>query len=106
MILIDTTPALLTADPAIISRVVDGVVMVVKPAKNHRRQVTRMVERYTMLKLPVLGLIVNAYRFRNRRRLLQLPQLLRRRLWILYGEDDDNQSNDEVASVAACRRKQ
>jgi polysaccharide biosynthesis transport protein len=60
MILIDTTPALLTADPAIISRVVDGVVMVIKPAKNHRRQVMRMVERYTMLKLPVLGLIVNA----------------------------------------------
>ena len=60
MILIDTTPALLTADPAIISRVVDGGVMVIKPAKNHRRQVTRMVERYTMLKLPVLGLIVNA----------------------------------------------
>ena len=60
MILIDTTPALLTADPAIISRVVDGVVMVVRPAKNHRRQVMRMVERYTMLKLPVLGLIVNA----------------------------------------------
>ncbi|MGD0654540.1 MAG: polysaccharide biosynthesis tyrosine autokinase [Thermoguttaceae bacterium] len=60
MILIDTTPALLTADPAIISRVVDGVVMVVKPAKNRRRQVMRMVERYTLLKLPVLGLIVNA----------------------------------------------
>jgi capsular exopolysaccharide synthesis family protein len=60
MILIDTTPALLTADPAIISRVVDGVVMVIKPAKNHRRQVMRMVERFTMLKLPVLGLIVNA----------------------------------------------
>jgi len=59
MILIDTTPALLTADPAIISRVVDGVVMVVKSAKNRRRQVTRMVERYTMLKLPVLGIIVN-----------------------------------------------
>jgi polysaccharide biosynthesis transport protein len=60
MILIDTTPALLTADPAIISRVVDGVVMLVQPAKNHRRQVMRMVERYTLLKLPVLGLIVNA----------------------------------------------
>jgi polysaccharide biosynthesis transport protein len=60
MILIDTTPALLTADPAIISRMVDGVVMVIKPAKNHRRQVMRMVERFTMLKLPVMGLIVNA----------------------------------------------
>jgi polysaccharide biosynthesis transport protein len=60
VILIDTTPALLTADPAIISRMVDGVVMVVKPSKNRRRQVIRMVERYTMLKLPVLGIIVNA----------------------------------------------
>jgi succinoglycan biosynthesis transport protein ExoP len=60
MILIDTTPALITADPAIISRVVDGVIMVIRPAKNRRRQVMRMVERYTLLKLPVLGLIVNA----------------------------------------------
>jgi Mrp family chromosome partitioning ATPase len=60
MILIDTTPALLTADPAIISRVVDGVVMVIKPAKNRRRQVMRVVERFTMLKLPMMGLIVNA----------------------------------------------
>ncbi|HEY4760879.1 MAG TPA: polysaccharide biosynthesis tyrosine autokinase [Thermoguttaceae bacterium] len=60
MVLIDTTPALITADPAIISRVADGVVMVVQPAKNRRRQVIRMVERYTLLKLPVLGIIVNA----------------------------------------------
>jgi polysaccharide biosynthesis transport protein len=60
IVLIDTTPALITADPAIISRVVDGVVMVIKPSQNRRRQVLRMVERYTMLKLPVLGVIVNA----------------------------------------------
>jgi succinoglycan biosynthesis transport protein ExoP len=59
MILIDTTPALITADPVIISQVVDGVVMVVQPSKNRRRQVTRMVERYSLLKLPVLGLILN-----------------------------------------------
>ena len=94
MILIDTTPALLTADPAIISRVVDGVVMVVKPAKNHRRQVMRMVERYTMLKLPVLGLIVNAassetddgyYSYRD----------YYSESYGYYGEDDEDETSTE-----------
>ncbi|MGW8258031.1 MAG: hypothetical protein ACWGMZ_11135, partial [Thermoguttaceae bacterium] len=60
LILIDTTPALITADPAIISRVVDGVTMVIQPAKNRRHRVMRMVERFTLLKLPVLGVVINS----------------------------------------------
>jgi capsular exopolysaccharide synthesis family protein len=101
MILIDTTPALLTADPAIISRVVDGVVMVIKPAKNHRRQVMRMVERFTMLKLPVLGLIVNAagsetddayYNYRD----YYVDS------YGYYGEENDEDLQDERSAEERC----
>jgi capsular exopolysaccharide synthesis family protein len=59
LILIDSPPALATTDTAIIGRLVDGVMLVVQPAKNRRRLVTRVVERLGFLKIPVLGLIVN-----------------------------------------------
>jgi len=58
-ILIDSPPTLATADAAVIGRLVDGVVIVVQPAKNKRRLVTRMVERLGLLKIPTLGIIVN-----------------------------------------------
>lgn len=58
-ILIDSPPTLATADTAIIGRLVDGVVLVVQPAKNRRRLVTRVVERLNMMKIPLMGLIAN-----------------------------------------------
>jgi len=58
-ILIDSPPTLATADAAVIGRLVDGVVIVVQPAKNKRRLVTRMVERLGFLKISILGIIVN-----------------------------------------------
>jgi capsular exopolysaccharide synthesis family protein len=58
-ILIDSPPALATSDTAIIGRLVDGVILVVQPAKNRRRLVTRMVESLSMLKIPILGLVIN-----------------------------------------------
>ncbi len=58
-ILIDSPPALATSDTAIIGRLVDGVVLVVQPAKNRRRLVTRVVESLLMLKIPILGLVIN-----------------------------------------------
>lgn len=59
LILIDSPPILATADTAIIGRLVDGVLLVVQPAKNRRRLVTRVVERLGLMKLPMLGLVVN-----------------------------------------------
>jgi polysaccharide biosynthesis transport protein len=58
-ILIDSPPTLATTDTAIIGRMVDGVILVVQPAKNRRRLVTRVVERLGLMKIPVLGLVVN-----------------------------------------------
>ena len=59
LILIDSPPTLATTDTAIIGRLVDGVILVVQPAKNRRRLVTRVVERLGLMKIPVLGLVVN-----------------------------------------------
>ncbi len=58
-ILIDSPPTLATTDTAIIGRLVDGVILVVQPVKNRRRLVTRVVERLEMMKIPLLGLVVN-----------------------------------------------
>jgi len=58
-ILIDSPPALATSDAAIIGRLVDGVILVVHPAKNRRRLVVRLVESLNMLKISVLGIAVN-----------------------------------------------
>jgi polysaccharide biosynthesis transport protein len=59
LILVDSPPTLATTDTAIIGRLVDGVILVVQPAKNRRRLVTRVVERLNMMKIPVLGLVAN-----------------------------------------------
>jgi polysaccharide biosynthesis transport protein len=58
-VLIDSPPALTTSDTAIIGRLVDGVVIVIQPAKNRRRIVTRVVDGLSMMKIPLLGVIVN-----------------------------------------------
>jgi polysaccharide biosynthesis transport protein len=59
MILIDSPPTLATTDAAIIGRLVDGAILVVQPAKNRRRLVTRVVERLGFMKIGVLGMVVN-----------------------------------------------
>lgn len=59
VILIDSPPSLATTDAIIISRYVDGVLLVVQPAKNRRRLAMRVVERLNMMKANVLGMIVN-----------------------------------------------
>ena len=59
VILIDSPPTLATTDTAIIGRLVDGVILVVQPTKNRRRLVTRVVERLDLMKISVLGLVVN-----------------------------------------------
>ncbi|MDY0168391.1 MAG: polysaccharide biosynthesis tyrosine autokinase [Thermoguttaceae bacterium] len=58
-VLVDSPPALAASDVAIIGRLVDGVVLVMQPAKNRRRLVTRVIEEQALLKIPVLGLVLN-----------------------------------------------
>ncbi|MHB1035271.1 MAG: polysaccharide biosynthesis tyrosine autokinase [Pirellulales bacterium] len=58
-ILIDSPPTLATSDTAIIGRLVDGVMLVVQPDKNRRRLVIRTVASLSLVKIPLLGVIIN-----------------------------------------------
>jgi capsular exopolysaccharide synthesis family protein len=58
-ILVDGPPSLAASDSAIIGRLVDGVVLVVRPDKNQRRLVVRAAETFTSLGIPLLGVAIN-----------------------------------------------
>lgn len=58
-VLIDCPPALAASDAAIVGRAVDGVILVVQPAKNHRRLVLRAAESLVALQVNLIGLIAN-----------------------------------------------
>jgi len=58
-ILIDSPPLLAVSDAGILSRLVDGVVLVVQPQKNHRRLVLRAAEELRSAQAELLGLVVN-----------------------------------------------
>ena len=58
-VLIDSPPTLAASDTAVIGQLVDGVLMVVQPHKNQRRLVLRVAETFSMLKIPLIGLVAN-----------------------------------------------
>jgi len=58
-ILIDAPPALAVADAAIISRQVDGALLVVRPDKNRRRMVVRATESLAGVGANVMGAVIN-----------------------------------------------
>lgn len=58
-VIIDCPPALAVSDPAIVGRLVDGLILVVRPDKNKRRSVIRAVDSLRMLGVQIFGLAVN-----------------------------------------------
>ena len=58
-VLIDTPPILAASDATIIGRVVDGLILVVQPEKNHRRLVHRAAEEIRSAKLNFVGIVAN-----------------------------------------------
>jgi succinoglycan biosynthesis transport protein ExoP len=58
-ILIDCPPVLAVSDAQIVSRLVDGVVLVVSPEKNHRRLVTRAYDSFKACGGVVFGVVAN-----------------------------------------------
>ena len=59
LLLIDTPPILAASDAAIIGRLTDGIVLVVQPAKNHRRMVYRAVDQIRSVGLTFVGIVAN-----------------------------------------------
>jgi capsular exopolysaccharide synthesis family protein len=58
-VLIDCPPVMAAADAAIVGRAVDGMLLVVQPAKNHRRLVLRAAESLFALQVNLLGVVAN-----------------------------------------------
>lgn len=58
-VLVDCPPILAVSDAQIAARLVDGVVLVVTPEKNHRRLVSRACGHFTSGGAPLVGVVAN-----------------------------------------------
>lgn len=58
-VLIDCPPVLAVSDAQIVGRLVDGVMLVVSPEKNHRRLVSRACESFRSAGVHVFGVVAN-----------------------------------------------
>ncbi len=58
-VLIDCPPMLVANDAAVVSRITEGLVLVVQPQKNSRRLVLRAVDRIRTVGSNLLGVVVN-----------------------------------------------
>ncbi len=58
-VLVDCPPTLAVSDAQIIGRLVDGVVLVVTPEKNHRRLVARACHNFQSAGIPLIGIVAN-----------------------------------------------
>jgi len=58
-VFIDSPPALATSDAALIGRITGAVLLVVQPARSTRRMVLRTIEQLHLLRIPVVGLVLN-----------------------------------------------
>ena len=58
-VLVDCPPVMAATDAAIVGRVVDGMLMVVQPEKNHRRLVLRAVESLLSIQANLRGIVAN-----------------------------------------------
>jgi capsular exopolysaccharide synthesis family protein len=58
-VFIDSPPALATSDAALIGRITGAVLLVVQPAKSTRRMVLRTIEQFQLLRIPVVGIVLN-----------------------------------------------
>ena len=58
-VLIDCPPTLVASDAVLVGRIVDGMVLVVRPEKNRRKLVFRATENLSEMKIPLFGIVVN-----------------------------------------------
>jgi capsular exopolysaccharide synthesis family protein len=58
-VLVDCPPVLAVSDAQIVGQLVDAAVMVVRPDKNHRRNVVRAVENFHATGCQVIGVVAN-----------------------------------------------
>jgi capsular exopolysaccharide synthesis family protein len=59
MVLVDSTPILPVTDAAVLSRHVEGVLIVVESGRTKKRALTRAVELLRQVDAPILGMVIN-----------------------------------------------
>jgi len=65
LVVIDTPPVLVVADPLVISSYVDGVILVAAAGDTDRRQIKRATEELAKVQAPLLGSVLNAFDTEN-----------------------------------------
>jgi capsular exopolysaccharide synthesis family protein len=58
-VMIDSPPVLVASDALTLGRLVDGAILVVRPDKNRRRLVSRAVDVFKSVSVPVIGVVAN-----------------------------------------------
>ena len=64
-VLVDCPPIMAASDASIIGRLTSGILVVVQPAKTHRRVVIRAIENLKTFKVPVVGFVANRITAQN-----------------------------------------
>ena len=60
-VIVDSPPVVPVTDPAVLSRVVDGVILVIRSAKSHRRELSEALSRLKHADAQLLGVVLNDY---------------------------------------------
>ncbi len=64
-VLVDCPPIMAASDASLIGRLTNGILVVVQPAKNHRRLILRSIENLKAFQVPVVGLVANRIKSRQ-----------------------------------------
>ena len=92
VILLDSSPLLAVADPAIIGAVVDGVVLVARPGTLRRRDVEHALELLRIGGASILGMLVNGVSREDRSYSYD---------YVSYGRPVERRSGDVARSIGA-----
>jgi Mrp family chromosome partitioning ATPase len=65
MIVVDSSPLLITTDPLILSKLVDGIVMVVSSGRTHIASLARALESIKAVSSHCLGIVLNNFDLRT-----------------------------------------
>ncbi len=60
-VIVDSPPVVPVTDPAVLSRVVDGVILVIRSGKSHRRELSEALSRLKHADAHLLGVVLNDY---------------------------------------------
>ena len=64
-VLIDTAPAIVVSDASVLSRLCDGVLLVVRGQRTTADSARRLVERLQTVRAPILGVVLNGVDIRG-----------------------------------------